>query len=397
MTAAKSAPGQGPKLTVIDNAHAVSPGQRLARARTQRNLSLEDVAKNLNLSVSMVRSLESDNFKSLPGHAFVRGYLRNYAKLVGLAPDDLVKAYESLRGDVQDASTPSVPPVAPRSTRWVGTVIKGVGYLVLLAVLAGIVGVIYQNFGVLTDKAGQLVATIKGDSSSESVLSEAAAPVAASEMSTDDETIRLSIPLHPVGASGGGSDVTTAVPASVDAVQPAVTTDAPVSAPADTSSTPSVAPVVPPQSSLNIETAGRAVAETATTFTPTATPSVNVNASQALVATSPDAVETESSESVDTPSSAAQASMSEIRGADGAATVSLSFSGKSWVGVRDANGKSLFNGIKSVGESVQFQGTPPLRVKIGNAPVVKVSFNGKPFDFDFSSRSNVAQFTLGDE
>lgn len=395
MTAAKSAPGQGPKLTVIDNAHAVSPGQRLARARTQRNLSLEDVAKNLNLSVSMVRSLESDNFKSLPGHAFVRGYLRNYAKLVGLAPDDLVKAYESLRGDAQDSSAPAVTAAAPRSTRWVGTLIKGVGYLVVLAVLAGIIGVVYQNFGALADKTLQWVAGIKGDSNAESMISETVAPVAVSETTADDATIRLSIPLHPVGTSSAGSDA--AAPATGDATQPAITADSPVAAPAETSSTPSVAPVVPPQSSLNSETAGRAVAETVTTFTPTATHSVAVNASQPMVADTTETVAPASTESGENPSSAAQASMSEIRGAEGEASVSLSFSGKSWVGVKDANGKSLFNKIKTAGESVQLHGTPPLSVTIGNAPVVKVSFNGKPFDFDFSSRSNVAQFTLGDE
>jgi len=397
MTAAKSAPGQGPKLTVIDNAHAVSPGQRLARARTQRNLSLEDVAKNLNLSVSMVRSLESDNFKSLPGHAFVKGYLRNYAKLVGLAPDDLVKAYESLRSDTQDTAAPTVTPVAPRSTRWVGTLIKGVGFLVMLAVLAGVVGLVYQNFGFLADKTLQLVAAVKGDSNAESVVSDTATPLAASETNTDDSTIRLSIPLHPVGASSGAEDASVTAPTAVDTVQPGVTVDSPVSTPTTAPTTPDNVPVVPPQSSLTPESAERVVADTVTTFTPIATPSVDVNTRQTTATNSAETVATVSTGNADMPSSAVQAGMSEIRGAEGAASVSLSFSGKSWVGVKDANGKSLFNKIKTAGETVQLQGTPPLRVKIGNAPVVKVSFNGKPFDFDFSSRSNVAQFTLGDE
>lgn len=369
MTAAKSAPGQGPKLTVVDNAHAVSPGQRLARARAQRNLTLEDVAKQLNLSVSMVRAMESDNFKSLPGHAFVKGYLRNYGKMVGLAPDELVKAYESLRGDAQEASLSNETRAMPRSTRWVAHLIKGVAYVVVLAVLAGIIGVVYQNFGFLADKTLQLVASLRGENSADPVISEIVAPVVSSETGSDDQTIRLSIPLHPIEPSVGVENESTApadAPAAVDATQPAVTVDAPVSAPVSTETEPVVAPVMPPQSSLNTGVAESTVA--------------NSQPQQTQVP------------SVEAPSRA-----TEIRGSDGAASVSLNFSGKSWVGVTDARGRSVFNGTRNSGVVEQVQGKPPLKIIIGNAPVVKVSFNGKPFDFDFSSRSNVAQFTLGDD
>lgn len=82
---------------------AVLPGRRLAAARTAQNLSAADVARQLKLSVWQVEALEAGLYRQLPGPIFVRGFIRNYARLVKLDPDELVKAL----GD-------SVPPPAPR-------------------------------------------------------------------------------------------------------------------------------------------------------------------------------------------------------------------------------------------------------------------------------------------
>ena len=59
-----------------------SPGEQLQRARTGYGWSLEDVAANLNLDVDVVRSLESGDYVGLPEPAFIRGYLRAYARLM---------------------------------------------------------------------------------------------------------------------------------------------------------------------------------------------------------------------------------------------------------------------------------------------------------------------------
>jgi cytoskeleton protein RodZ len=85
------------------DADASSPGRRLAAARAAQNLSAADVARQLKLSVSQVEALESGLYQQLPGPIFVRGFIRNYARLVKLDPGELVLAL----GD-------SVPPSAPR-------------------------------------------------------------------------------------------------------------------------------------------------------------------------------------------------------------------------------------------------------------------------------------------
>jgi cytoskeleton protein RodZ len=61
----------------------------LARAREAQNLSVSDVARQLKLSVHQVEALEADEFHKLPGPVFVRGFVRNYARLVKLDPEQL--------------------------------------------------------------------------------------------------------------------------------------------------------------------------------------------------------------------------------------------------------------------------------------------------------------------
>ena len=60
----------------------ISPGERLRNARTGYAWTVEDVAGNLNLSIDVIHALESGDYAGLPEPAFIRGYLRAYARLM---------------------------------------------------------------------------------------------------------------------------------------------------------------------------------------------------------------------------------------------------------------------------------------------------------------------------
>ncbi len=68
-------------------------GTRLRAARKQRNLVIEQVARELHLDVAVIEALENDNQAALPAPIFVQGYVRSYARLVGLPEDELVRSY----------------------------------------------------------------------------------------------------------------------------------------------------------------------------------------------------------------------------------------------------------------------------------------------------------------
>ena len=74
-------------------------GSLLAKSRNSRGLSVADVAESLKITESYVRALEESTFEALPQAAFVRGYIRNYARLVGLDGEALVKDFDRCTGN----------------------------------------------------------------------------------------------------------------------------------------------------------------------------------------------------------------------------------------------------------------------------------------------------------
>jgi cytoskeleton protein RodZ len=77
----------------------LSIGARLAAARKACELDLGVVANELNLDANIITALESDDTAALPAAIFVKGYLRNYARLVGLPEDELVRDYAEQTGE----------------------------------------------------------------------------------------------------------------------------------------------------------------------------------------------------------------------------------------------------------------------------------------------------------
>ncbi len=74
--------------------------------------------------------------------------------------------------------------------------------------------------------------------------------------------------------------------------------------------------------------------------------------------------------------------------------IELKVSGESWVEVLDANGATLLQRKLEAGEFVGLDGTPPFRLKIGNAAVTQLNFRGQTVDLKPSTRDNVARLEL---
>lgn len=90
------------------------PGQRLRAERTRQGLSEQDVAARLHLSMSYLRALEADDYDRLPEAAFVKGYVRNYARMLGLPGEELVAQFKALvREEQRDQLVSPVHTMAP--------------------------------------------------------------------------------------------------------------------------------------------------------------------------------------------------------------------------------------------------------------------------------------------
>lgn len=114
------------------------PGARLRRQRELAELSEQFVAEQLNLDERAVTALERDDFAALGAPVFVRGHLKRYAALLGLAEDEILGAYERSRAQLDQPtlipkSRLEMPPErGPARWPWI------VGSLLLFLMAAGI-------------------------------------------------------------------------------------------------------------------------------------------------------------------------------------------------------------------------------------------------------------------
>lgn len=69
-------------------------GQILRETREAQNLTLDDVALRLRLMHRQIVAMEADDFQSLGQPVFARGFVRNYARLLGIQPEELLERME---------------------------------------------------------------------------------------------------------------------------------------------------------------------------------------------------------------------------------------------------------------------------------------------------------------
>jgi len=77
---------------VSESALEASAGALLRSAREAAGMSIDAVAQQLKLAPRQVKALEEGDYTHLPGRTFIRGFMRNYARLVRLDPEAVLGA-----------------------------------------------------------------------------------------------------------------------------------------------------------------------------------------------------------------------------------------------------------------------------------------------------------------
>lgn len=100
-------------------------GEILTEARLKKRASVEDVARQTKIQSTYLRHIEANKFSQLPSATFVRGFIKNYARAVGVKPDTALAVFrrdfvEDRRGNIvprgltQPLTAPSI--ITPRRT-----------------------------------------------------------------------------------------------------------------------------------------------------------------------------------------------------------------------------------------------------------------------------------------
>ncbi|WP_345792847.1 RodZ domain-containing protein [Thauera sp. JM12B12] len=307
-----------------------SPGVQLRRAREARGESIHEVAFALKLAPRQVEALEQDDFAALPGMAFVRGFLRNYARYLGLDAGPLLAAVQRMGGE----GSPDLSPIrnadgdlpsggGGRS----GSFPAGAVVLVLLVLLG--TGWYFDWFR--TEPAASVETAL------EPAPNFAPAPVQPVEPPA--LMVPITTPESAPAVAGEGAEPGVAAEAGAPS---------PASPPPD-GATP--AQPAAPASAAAVDAA--AVSAQPEPVEPAATPAVSA-----------------------------------------AGQLSFRFGGDSWVEVRDAAGAILYSGTNRAGSTRTVQGTAPFALVVGNSANVTLEHDGKPVDLAAHTRGSVARFTL---
>lgn len=328
-------------------ANRVNPGETLRQARESNGWSLAEVALKLNLTVTSLSNLEAGAFDKLPGHTFARGYIRAYAKLLGMDQTVLVQQFDQSTGTDSQGSNVHALGRIEEPVRVSHTILRIVSLLLLIAVIGG--GFVWwqdqtsQRTRDLTSLAPEHVEVEGADGTTQIHPIDEPEDQAVAENQADNST-SLALPQSETSAESTGAE--SAAPATEPAA-PAVAPSAPAQPPAPVVAAP-------------------------------ATPAPNVPATPAQTAPVAQA-----------PSAEAAAPVA------GEGQVQLQFTGDCWAQVTDGRGKVIFSGLKHKGDSVTVSGKPPLNVRLGVARAAQVSYNGQPVDIAPFTSGETARLKLG--
>lgn len=323
----------------IDNKE---PGLSLARARQEKDLSLEDVAARLHLSENQIRLLEDNDYEDLPEATYIKGYIRNYAQYVGLEPVPLIAAYTE-RVNPKKNDTVELT-ASPQNSINAGDESKAMYAIAGIVVLVVAIAALWMGGQNKTEnRAAQntVDTAIESQSSSELFGPEVVVNTDNDSMIADESGADKKI------------DQSSQEPSYPDAPASAVKNN-----------TQTIKPV-------NTEREQTAAIEN----------EANKNVlEKPEITTVPDtnkqtAGDTEPSLPVD--------------------ELVLFFEKNSWADVRDKNDKKLLYKTISEGRVVTVKGVAPFKIFLGNADGVRISYNGKQIDFEQYKRGLIARFTVG--
>lgn len=69
-------------------------GQFIKREREFKGVSLEQLSMNTKISVEFLKKMEEDRFEELPKGAFVKGFLKSYARAVQLSENEVLSRFQ---------------------------------------------------------------------------------------------------------------------------------------------------------------------------------------------------------------------------------------------------------------------------------------------------------------
>lgn len=185
-------------------------GELLKAARHRKNLTVSEVADRTKIQEKFIRALENDNYDELPESAFVKGFVRNYAQVVGKDPKMLLAVFR--RDYSEDAKGKVVPrgltePLNQSRLRWTPRVTAIASFALVIFLV--MIYLIFQ-FRLLSggpelvvknpaeNAVVENIVSVEGTTNSQATIMVNSKPVAVTSQGAFSETISLSPGEHTI-------------------------------------------------------------------------------------------------------------------------------------------------------------------------------------------------------
>lgn len=348
----------------------------LVQAREKMGFSQKEVADKLFLTTTFIRYIDDGEFARIPKPAFIKGYLRSYARVVELSGDEIVALYEQ----ELEAAEPA-PEMKGVTEEKVGTAsitgpVLKTGVLGIVG-LAAIVAMIWwatvdeeePRQPVITQSSlseTQTVQQVSEEASAEDMIEETLAQPTDSQSDMEPEAFGY-MDRDTTQATDAASSTFTeeseevADPALVQAPEADVVEEA-------------------TQDTMTGSEAAESEAE-----------QVEVPAELGEAATEVDAREISIKRAVQNGQRYIQVN------ASGPEQVELSFIDECWVEVSDPFNDPVYQDLHRDGDVLTLNASLPVRILLGKATAVQMIYNGRPFDLEpYTSGDDTAKLTISE-
>ena len=326
------------------------PGHLLREAREERGYSQKEVARDLHLTSKVIDALEESNFDIISSSLFARGYIRSYARHLGLDGQALVAEFDAIYG-VPNQNKKPMPGVHQlgQQSKPGDTWVKLISIIFVIGlVVASVLWWQHQNGGSMLQRLNKVT------------LSDTAADLVVESLGEDDNSSDMEL------LAANPSEVGTTVSEDQTAA-----TEAPVQT-LDVAEIVAVKPIV--------------------------------TALSEAVSVSPEMSDVSDSSALN-PEIIAVPAVAQTEESTGAADVAalgpneallmMAFDKDCWVEIKDGNGKMVLSDLYASGSTIEQVVTAPIEILLGRSSgVAQMTFNGEVIDLKPHTRKDIARLTL---
>ncbi|QYK10342.1 RodZ domain-containing protein [Shewanella mangrovisoli] len=349
----------------------VTLGTVLRTAREQMGLSIADTAVKLHLRPGIVENLEADDFSNISSSTYVRGYVKNYARMLGV-DNALIEA--CLARQVPLVTQPAMQSFSRKTTYQArDTKLKWLSFFIVIVLLGLFVLWWMQRTTLVTHV-------------------DVSQPTA-EELAAANQTLPGDVLLTETDASERLSEI---------AVNGSMATDGPVKDTDESTIDPNIndmaameAEQTSANSAMNPSESNSALTSNASNTAPSSAASNTVGTPSATqnAATNTAPVQNQTASNAPATNTASTAQAMPVTA--GQSSITIELTGDCWINIVDAKGKAIVDGVRGAGANIQASGVPPFKVILG-APTVVSTFtvDGKAISLAEFPKGRVARLTI---